>query len=552
MSELQVTFNGRRYTFQPGATVRIGRSSDNDVVVDHPTVSRRHAQLSWEATGWVWQNAGQAATFMAGQLAARFGVGQPVEVSLASPQGPVLRLESAAPAGQPPMKTQLASAAGLPVEAVAPGTNVGGVAPADYAGAAPQGYAGAAPQGYAGAAPQGYAGPAPQGYAGAAPAGYPGAAPQGYAGAAAPQGYAGAAPQGYAGAAPAGYQPAAQPGAVPPGMPGMPGYPAGPGAGGPVMPGQPAAQQPDMGSALQTLIPIRSWLRDPGWRQGLRLLIIPYALLPLIFLQLFSNAQSLTTPGWAYSLYIAPLWLLAFWWLIHPPGRPGKVEVLAAIGIIIWTVIWINTVTIFINDKLSSPLTFPSALVVGYNEEISKALPVLVAAMVLLKFRKLKLDPRMWMLMGTIAGLTFGLVEQSLYTPAAIVSINHASGISQADAGALLFAFRVFVDGFQHAVWAGISGFFVGMAVNYRRRRIPLLLLGISIPALLHAFNDWTLTIFSTVWVAVIVQLVSLLLFLGYTLSAATIERRVRRNPLFRGQSMLMERFSQPDESPGT
>jgi len=206
MSELQVTFNGRRYTFQPGATVRIGRSSDNDVVVDHPTVSRRHAQLSWEATGWVWQNAGQAATFMAGQPAARFGVGQPVEVSLASPQGPVLRLESAAPAGQPPMKTQLASAAGLPVEAVAPGTNVGGVAPADYAGAAPQGYAGAAPQGYAGAAP----------------AGYPGAAPQGYAGAAAPQGYAGAAPQGYAGAAPAGYQPAAQPGAVPPGMPGMP------------------------------------------------------------------------------------------------------------------------------------------------------------------------------------------------------------------------------------------------------------------------------------------------------------------------------------------
>ncbi len=62
----------------------------------------------------------------------------------------------------------------------------------------------------------------------------------------------------------------------------------------------------------------------------------------------------------------------------------------------------------------------------------------------------------------------------------------------------------------------------------------------------MHALNDWTLTIFSTVWFTVfVVQGLSLLLFLGYTLSAADIERRVRRNPAFRGQSILMERFTQ-------
>lgn len=495
MSELQVTSEGRQYRFQPGATVRIGRSSDNDIIINDPTVSRRHAQLSWEASGWVWQNAGQAPTFVAGQPAARFGVSQPVDVTLAAPQGPVLRLESA-PAQAQPMRTELAGGIG----AAGPGAQA-----TNLAGPQQPGYAGAGAPGQAGA-------------------GQPG------------PGYAGAGAPGYGGA-------------VPPGMPGYPGFAGGPGyPGGPGVPGQPP--QLEMGSFIETLIPIRSWLRDPGWHQGLRLLIIPYALLPLIFLQLFSNSHSLTTPGWAYSLYIAPLWLTAFWWLIRP-GRLGKLEVQIAIGVIIWVVIWINTVTIFINDKLPSPLTLPAALVVGYNEEISKALPVLVAAMLLLKLRKKKLDPRMWMLMGTIAGLTFGLVEQSLYTPAAIVSIHNASGIGQADAGALLFAFRVFVDGFQHAVWAGISGFFVGMAVNYRRRRIPLLLLGISIPAILHAFNDWTLTIFSTVWVASIIQLLSLLLFLGYTLSAATIERKVRRNPAFRGQSMLMDRFTQPGDVPG-
>jgi RsiW-degrading membrane proteinase PrsW (M82 family) len=306
-----------------------------------------------------------------------------------------------------------------------------------------------------------------------------------------------------------------------------------------------------MGSFFQTIIPITSWLRDKGWRQGFRLLVIPYALLPIVFLGLFSTSGNLTTPGWAYSLYIAPLWLLAFWFLIRP-GHVGRVEVLIGVGIIIWTVIWLHVVTININDQLGSPLTFPDALVVGYNEESTKAIPVLVAAMLLLKLRKKKLDPRMWMLMGTIAGLTFGVVEQSIYTPAAIVGIHSAQVAAQAVGDTLLFAFRVFVDGFQHAVWAGIAGFFVGMAVNYRRRRLALLLFGLSVPALLHALNDWTLTIFSSVWVAVLVQGVSLLLFLGYTLSAVTIEHRVRRNPAFRGQSMLMERFSQPGEAAGS
>ncbi len=311
--------------------------------------------------------------------------------------------------------------------------------------------------------------------------------------------------------------------------------------------------QLDTGSFFETLIPVKSWLHDRGWRQGIRLLIIPYALLPLIFLQVFSTSMSLSSPGWAYALYVAPLWLLTFWYLIRPPVI-GKLEVAIAVGIIIWTVIWLHAVTIYVNENYANTHTILGSLVVGYNEEITKALPVLVAAIVVLKVRKQKLDPRTWFLMGTVAGLTFGIVEQSIYTPAALVQIHGARGISEADVGALSFAFRVFVDGFQHAVWAGVSGFFIGIAINYRRRRIPLLLLGISIPAVLHALNDYTLTIFSTVWVGVLVQALSLLLFLGYTLSASAIERRVRRNPSFRGQSIMMERFSLPEQaaSPGS
>src|SRR5580693_414116 len=99
MNELQVTFDGRSYTFQPGQTVYIGRLSDNSVVVGDPTVSRRHAQLTWGPVGWLFENLGQARTFQQGQEITQVIVRKPTDLSLASPQGPVLHLEPLESAG---------------------------------------------------------------------------------------------------------------------------------------------------------------------------------------------------------------------------------------------------------------------------------------------------------------------------------------------------------------------------------------------------------------------------------------------------------------------
>jgi len=43
------------------------------------------------------------------------------------------------------------------------------------------------------------------------------------------------------------------------------------------------------------------------------------------------------------------------------------------------------------------------------------------------------------------------------------------------------------------------------------------------------------------VWPSIIIQAVSLLLFLGYTMSATSIEQEVRETPLFRGESAIFE-----------
>ena len=483
MNELQVSWDGQRHSFEQGQTVRIGRSTDNEVVVSDPTVSRQHAQLAWGPDGWVFEGLGRAGTFLRGGAVTRLVVGEPVELSLASPLGPVVRLEPSQPADR----------------AASPGSATS-VLPADPATPALP------------STPAGPAAPSP----------------------------------------PADWGAGAPPPAAPAGQAGPFSTAAMPRIGAPVRLGAAAEARDELASAVQILVPVRSWLTDPGWRQGLRLLVIAYALLPLIFLALFASSGNLTTPGWAYSLYIAPLWGVAFWLLIRPPEPYGQRELLIGLCIVIWVMIWMSVVTVNINSSLN-PKSLLGALLVGFNEEITKALPILVAALLLLRLRAVKLDVRMWMFLGTIAGLTFGVREASQYTTVAIEHIAAAALSHSANAaviGALSFAYRVFVDGFQHAIWAGVSAFFIGIAVNYPRRRVQLIVFGVTIAAVLHALNDWYLSNFASPWPWILLQAFSLLLFLGYTMSAASIERKVRRTPLFRGESMIMDRFTETGEQP--
>jgi RsiW-degrading membrane proteinase PrsW (M82 family) len=481
-TEVRVSLGGQSFTVRPGQEARIGRAPDNDIVVNDPTVSRQHAVIRSGHGGWEYAKTGSAPTYLNGQEITRIAVDQTLELALGSMDGPVLRLEAVRVAVAQPSSASVTSVDAL-------GTPVLGSPAAGFPGPG-----------------------APGSYApgqGAAPGGAPG--------------WAAAGPAGQAG----------------------PGWGAQPGWGPP----QPAGASGDeLATALRILFPVHSWLHNSGWRQGLRLGVIIYALLPLIFLTVLSSSSDLSTPGWAYSLYVAPLWAGGFWMLIRPPEYPKKLEFLIAGAIIIWTLIWINVVTININDALPTKngIGIGPAFVIGINEEVTKALPVLLAGLILLKVRRQKLDVRMWMFLGTIAGLTFGVAEQAFYTSNDIVLINIAKSPSEAVTAILAFAERVFVDGFQHAVWAGISGFFIGLAINYRRRRVQLLILGIGTPALLHALNDWVAG--TSPWLVIIVQAASLLLFLGYTMTAASIEQQVRATPIFRGQSMIMEAFKFPQQ----
>ena len=490
MNELTITYHNQQVVLRPGQVALIGRREDSTLVVGDQRVSREHVRLSWGPQGWMLENLGRAGTFVSGQPVTQFYLAKPVEVHLAAVDGPTVRVE--------PNTFAAAHQATAMGEAAAPEPAAAG-AGTPRAGIYPPGPA------YGGAAPS--APPAAGAYA--AGPGHPGVPPQ-----------------------------------APP-TPGAPAQPSGARGGAP---GTHAT------SVLQILIPIRAWLTDPTLRQWPKLLVAIYALLPVIALVPLQNSADLTTIGWVYSLYIAPLWALVFWWLIRP-GPIGKLHVGIAAVIIAAEYILVPALTIPWENALapadSSHNLFAWIIGVGLAEEVTKALPVLVLAIFLLKARNTKLDVRMWMFLATLSGLFFGVYEAStVYVPHDLQAVNAATVF-----GIPSLLERVFVDGLQHALWAGVAGFFIGLGTNYRRQRYLLWFLGIAIPAVLHGLNDWSSSgVFgSSLWPWILIQAFSVFLFLGYASSAHAIEQEVRHTPIFRGESMMLDasRLQTPPGGPG-
>jgi RsiW-degrading membrane proteinase PrsW (M82 family) len=595
---VQVLPDGAEMRFQPGQQVLIGRDTDVQVLAAHPRASRHHASLTYQQAGWVLTDQSSNGTFVDGRPIHQLTVHGPVAIRVGDPEdGTGIRLATAiagtvppapdpggyqavqaispSPAGfapAPPVPVPLAPAPAA-VFAAQPAPGFAGP-PAPHLGA-PAGFIanGAAPEPGT-PAPAGIPAPAQRspvpGFGDPPPAPDPGLLPGlGYGGSPAPGPGDPAAPaaqpvRDYATPPAQGTPPAAgygtppghstallppQPGAYPPGAatPPGPGKAKGRGRGGS---DHREPRVAALASSLHILVPLRSWLSNPGWTQGLRLLVIFYGLLPSVFIVMFVNTSNLTTPGWAYSLYLAPLWAMVFYHLIRP-GKITKTVIVLALANIIGTLALTQLLTLPWESHLFPNSTtrqvLPWIYGVGYAEEITKALPVLVTALIVLYVLKEKLDVRMWMFLGCIAGLTFGVAESVKY-------VELFLHIDQEHRGAgvivvLGFAARVFGDGFQHAVWAGISGFFIGMGVNYKRQRILLIAIGVSIPSVLHGLSDWS-TQLSTQWYWIGFLALSLALFLGYSMSASSIERQVRKTPIFRGESMLMDRPSGFSEVP--
>jgi pSer/pThr/pTyr-binding forkhead associated (FHA) protein len=64
---LSVECAGQSYTFNPGQDVSIGRDAQCDVVSNNPTVSRRHARITYDGSEWILRDEGSASGTFVGR-----------------------------------------------------------------------------------------------------------------------------------------------------------------------------------------------------------------------------------------------------------------------------------------------------------------------------------------------------------------------------------------------------------------------------------------------------------------------------------------------------
>jgi RsiW-degrading membrane proteinase PrsW (M82 family) len=302
--------------------------------------------------------------------------------------------------------------------------------------------------------------------------------------------------------------------------------------------------------ALHILFPFRSWIDNAGWRSGVRLMFLVYAMLPVVFVVAFFNTTNFQTLGWVYAIYTAPIWLLAFWWLIKPEDPKRTLLIAGAVIGVIVLLVMAGPLQWYYNAIPDPSLTpgdwFSWLIAPGFAEELTKDGPVLLTVLAAGYFFKHRLGVRSCMFLGTVAGLVFGAREAALYQDKDLNLFNGSSGPHALVQYVLEFSLRIFTDGLQHAEWAGIACFFIGLGLNYTRRRIPLILFGFGFGAVLHATNDWSTG--ESRWLWLFLQVFSAALFLGYTLFAPSIEAQVRDTSLFRGESMLAEQVPRDEQ----
>lgn len=156
---------------------------------------------------------------------------------------------------------------------------------------------------------------------------------------------------------------------------------------------------------------------------------------------------------------------------------------------------------------------------VGVLEELCKGLPIYLF---LLNPGKLK-EPLTSAFYGAMSGLGFAIAEGVHY------SLIYARNVSVGNLGLtdhiLLTTIRFISLPLIHAIWAGIVGYFIGLAAINPSRKKPILFIGLVISAVLHGVYNT----FSNNAIGLIIMAFSILLFVIYLRNSQEMIREMQQ-----------------------
>ena len=209
------------------------------------------------------------------------------------------------------------------------------------------------------------------------------------------------------------------------------------------------------------------------------LLFLALICVPSIALYIVGSNATTTTfdaAAWIFAAYFAVAWLLLLGVII----RPMHVTRLMLLLVTVLALLTEVPLAVALETSLhaTSASLLPSIVTIGLPEEIAKALPVLVVALIYRSRRGL--TPRDYLFIGAVSGLVFGASEVVRYftvngveefyqtVQGAIPSIVHliqnghapSTSIFAALIGPVLyfilnFVWRFVTDPISHACWAG-------------------------------------------------------------------------------------------------
>ncbi|MDT7707745.1 MAG: protease PrsW [Pseudonocardiales bacterium] len=254
------------------------------------------------------------------------------------------------------------------------------------------------------------------------------------------------------------------------------------------------------------LFPWRAWLAHPLLRAWTTWLFVALVTVPPLALTLLPDRSTdIATPATVFAFYFAAAWFLVLWVVVRPQKVPTQLLApLVALALVIEVPLAV-ALEQALDANPGNPLV--GIVTIGFPEELAKILPVAVLA---LTRRQLfaSLGPRDVLFLGAVSGLVFGAVEAVHYAATAMDVSSTADG--------LVLVWRLVSDPIMHACWAGVAGYFLGLATRYTEPGpwTALAGLGIGVPAILHGLNDWVASDLNLAWV--LITIVSTLFFLAY------------------------------------
>ena len=287
----------------------------------------------------------------------------------------------------------------------------------------------------------------------------------------------------------------------------------------------PAGQFPSY--SFSSLVPVRHWARDPALRSWPVLLLVALVCVPPIALVMLNNPTEakIRDIAWIFAAYFAVAWLLLLGVIVRPQHvTRAMLAAVAVVGIVTQA-----PTAIFLETQLhAGTSSLLDVFTIGVPEELAKAIPIVVVAWIWRRYWHTQ-TPRDYLFLGAVSGLVFGAAEAVHYFTNVLGSLSGTvNGLDLQDL-TIQYIWRFLTDPIDHAMWAGITGYFIGLAITAQNRKYLIGLVGIAIAAVLHGLNDWNPINSHSAWV--LVTLISVLLFLGYARAGAWLPQQALAVP---------------------